>query len=740
MKKRLTTLLVIAAMIITVMPSGAFAAESFGPSPWTATTYRHNPPVSDYLILNGIDVSVYQPNVDWFAAKKGGVDFAIIRVGGRGYAEAGRLYDDVVFAKNMREAKAAGIMVGAYFFSMARTNKEAAEEVDYAIDLITAAGYGPEDFDLPLFMDYERPKDRLSGVSKAKKTSVALYWLEYAKSRGYTPGFYTYLNFANKSIDGARIAAEHNFWTAQYNFENNFSLPYIWWQYSSSGSVPGANVKSCDVNFWYVNKQPRPTSDPINRGSLVERSGFMESTFALSGLPATSILYADASLGQSAFSYNHGNPRTTYVSVTYGGERLMEGRDYALRFVNNVNAGTGYALIIGRGRFTDYKLVPFNIEPLTDLSGIGMEEITSAKYTGKEIKPALKLFDADGNALRSGIDYSAVYSNNIQAGIARVRISFIRNFTGTIERSFEIKKAKQQLTIVDTRNTVDTTEPPYTLGVSPQFLADITYASSDESVATVSPEGVVTPLKRGNTTITVTAKETPNTLEKTETIELKVTQPKLEQVITTKYTKYRRDTSGKGFTITPQTSGDGLFYFASSNPAIATIDEFGKVNIVGDEIGTVEFTITASETDEYKEATHIVRLEVSGLTNAEKAAQGEAKANQANLRIIAGVEATRIKLTSSKVKSGIKVSWTKNKVDGTSYRVDYYQVYRSLKKSSGYGKKPVYTTETGSRRYFTSKAATMEKGSRYYFKVRGVRVIDGKKYYTKWSNKAYRIW
>lgn len=674
MKKKLAlTLLVTIAMITALIPAETFAENIYGASPWTASTYRHSPQLQDYIVVDGLDVSIYQPDIDWQAVKRSGVDFAIIRVGGRGYASAGKLYEDDKFERYMREAKEAGIMVGVYFFSMAKTNAEAREEVDYAIELIEAAGYTAEDLDLPLFMDYERPGDRLSGVSKAKKTSIALYWLEYARTRGYTPGFYTYLVFSNKSVDGRQIAEQYNFWAAQYHTENNFSIPYTWWQYSSSGSVPGSNARACDVNFWYINKNPRPTNDPIDRGSLVERSGFMESSFAIQGLPTTSVLSAEAALAQTSFSYGHGRPATTSAYVTYAGTPLVEGRDYVLRFVNNVDAGTGYAVIIGKGRFTDYKLLPLTIEPLTDLSGMGIEEIAPVRYTGKERKPSLNITDPNGNKLRSGADYSVEYSDNILPGIARAKINFTGNYTGTLERSFEIKKAYQKLTINDNRTEIDTTESPYNLGVTAKFEAPITYSSSDESVVSVSPEGLVTPLKRGNATITIRAAATENSLAKTETIALNITQPKLEQIITTKYTRYKRDTSEKGFTIVPETNGGGAFSFSSSNPSIAVIDEFGAVTLVGDEIGIVEFTVTAAETEEYKEGRHIVYLELSGLTNAEKEAQGietdaqagedgednEPELDEKTLRTIAGVEASSIRLTSTKLKSGLRINWKK---------------------------------------------------------------------------------
>lgn len=105
--------------------------------------------------------------------------------------------------------------------------------------------------------------------------------------------------------------------------------------------------------------------------------------------------------------------------------------------------------------------------------------------------------------------------------------------------------------------------------------------------------------------------------------------------------------------------------------------------------------------------------------------------------IIKAVQATTIKAQSEatvtgKGKTAIRISWTTNGSD-----VDSYQIFRSLKKKSGYGKTAFFTTKTGEQTSYTNSKVT--EGKRYYYKVRGVRKVDGKTYYTKWSNIAYRI-
>ncbi|MDD7602656.1 MAG: DUF4430 domain-containing protein [Firmicutes bacterium] len=106
-------------------------------------------------------------------------------------------------------------------------------------------------------------------------------------------------------------------------------------------------------------------------------------------------------------------------------------------------------------------------------------------------------------------------------------------------------------------------------------------------------------------------------------------------------------------------------------------------------------------------------------------------------KIKSGVENTRITVRTKKVSNGIKVTWTKSK----GYKVDYYEVFRSTKRYSDYGKAAFYTTKNAENPAKTWYVNTkdLKAGTRYYYKVRGVRVLDGKKYYTQWSTKAWRV-
>ena len=107
--------------------------------------------------------------------------------------------------------------------------------------------------------------------------------------------------------------------------------------------------------------------------------------------------------------------------------------------------------------------------------------------------------------------------------------------------------------------------------------------------------------------------------------------------------------------------------------------------------------------------------------------------NPAN-RNIKGVKNTTITLKSKLTKNKkILLSWTKSR----GYKVDRFEIYRSVKKNSGYGKRSFFVTKNGDvLSYLNTK--NLKAGKTYYYKLRGVRVIDGKKHYTRWSNKAWR--
>ncbi len=135
----------------------------------------------------GIDVSVYQGEIDWQAVAGSGIDFAMIRVGYRGYSQ-GTLQMDERFQANMEGALEAGLDVGVYFFSQATTVAEAEEEADFVLEAIRSY---PVRY--PVVFDWEyitTGQARTEGMDGQGITQCAAAFCELVSVAGYTPMVY----------------------------------------------------------------------------------------------------------------------------------------------------------------------------------------------------------------------------------------------------------------------------------------------------------------------------------------------------------------------------------------------------------------------------------------------------------------------------------------------------------------------------------------------------------------------
>lgn len=197
----------------------------------------------------GIDVSEYSGNIDWERVKNSGIDFAMIRVGGRGYGDSGVLYPDKKALEYIEGAKAAGIKVGAYFYSQAITTEEAIEEADYVKTLL-----GDIKLDYPVAYDWEIVKNdtaRTDTVSAAQATESARAFCGRIKELGYTPIIYSPSRELYFKYDLSRLA-NVDVWYCEYANVPNFYYEFSMWQYSESGAVDGIEG-AVDLNICFTN-------------------------------------------------------------------------------------------------------------------------------------------------------------------------------------------------------------------------------------------------------------------------------------------------------------------------------------------------------------------------------------------------------------------------------------------------------------------------------------------------------
>ncbi|MCR5575759.1 MAG: hypothetical protein K6F56_01990 [Oscillospiraceae bacterium] len=187
----------------------------------------------------GIDVSYHNKGINWPAVAAQGIDFAIIRVGYRGW-ETGLLWEDNRFAQNLRGAKAAGIDVGVYVYSTAVNPIEAREEADLVIGMLDGM-----ELEYPVYFDTEQsgdyPLGRADRLCKPYRAQIINAFCERVREAGYTPGVYSGLNYLKNHVAHS-VYAPYTTWLANYTRYNrlpDFPYDYDMWQFTDRGLVNG---------------------------------------------------------------------------------------------------------------------------------------------------------------------------------------------------------------------------------------------------------------------------------------------------------------------------------------------------------------------------------------------------------------------------------------------------------------------------------------------------------------------
>ena len=206
----------------------------------TVITYVTKPGIGAGAIFEGVDVSVYQGNIDWNKAKADGIEFAIMRAGYGKYVSQ----KDKYFDQNMKNAKAAGLPCGVYWFSYALTPEDAIKEADACYEVIKNYKLEyPVSFDMETESQMKLPKETVAQIIEA--------FCGRMESYGYYTTLYTYASFLNYKVDD-RIFDKYDIWVAHYNtskpaFNRNYGL----WQYSCTGSVWGI-TGNVDRDYVYL--------------------------------------------------------------------------------------------------------------------------------------------------------------------------------------------------------------------------------------------------------------------------------------------------------------------------------------------------------------------------------------------------------------------------------------------------------------------------------------------------------
>ena len=184
----------------------------------------------------GVDLSEYQGEVDFAAVKAAGVDYVMLRIGGRYYSDEGGLYEDSAFDTYYEQAKAAGLKVGAYFFSQAADADDAVEEARFAIAKLNGRA-----LDYPIAFDWEnieQDEARTDHVTGSVLTAMAEAFCDTVTESGYRAIVYSNTSQMFIMYDFETMK-DYDFWLADYRDFPTMYYHFDMWQYSIEGTVDG---------------------------------------------------------------------------------------------------------------------------------------------------------------------------------------------------------------------------------------------------------------------------------------------------------------------------------------------------------------------------------------------------------------------------------------------------------------------------------------------------------------------
>ena len=250
-----------AAYILAVIMAFSFpisaAALTTSTSPYTNKTYTHSSAFDGYDRHDGIDVSAHNGDqINWQSVKADGIEYAVIRAGFTGYTKSRHSINaDTQAVTNIKNAQAAGLPVGVYWFSQALNESEARAEAQKTLEIIS--GY---DLQLPVFFDYEFygvVEGRLDSawregtITKSQMTANARAFCEVIESAGYETGIYANKSFLTSQLDAASLANDYSIWLAHFTTQTDYTGDYYMWQYTEEGKVDGISG-NVDCDFMYL--------------------------------------------------------------------------------------------------------------------------------------------------------------------------------------------------------------------------------------------------------------------------------------------------------------------------------------------------------------------------------------------------------------------------------------------------------------------------------------------------------
>lgn len=242
-------------------------------------------------LAKGIDTSKHNHNknattgeylpLDWAGIKAAGLDFAILRLG---YMSSGNVgHTDPVFEMDYMDAKAAGLDVGAYFYSYALTVEDARAEAEFALTLLEG-----KTFEYPIYFDIEDKSQE--GLDRQLLTDICVEFCSILQENGYYASIYTNNTWLTTLLQKDKLATLFDIWYARYDsisyainediWDESFGAQMVMWQFSATGQLEGMDFGTqndyVDLNYVYKDYPTLIKSMGYNNFSIDKNSAELD--------------------------------------------------------------------------------------------------------------------------------------------------------------------------------------------------------------------------------------------------------------------------------------------------------------------------------------------------------------------------------------------------------------------------------------------------------------------------------
>ena len=242
----------------TMSPKAAAATEPLMRAASVAQSYK------------GVDLSVHNGTVDFTKVKAAGYSFAILR---EGYGDelSYPSQKDARFEQNYKNAKAAGLNIGAYHYLYATTVEGAKREAQGFLKNLSG-----KSFDMPIALDIEERSQY--NLSRETVEAITKAFLDVCEAAGYYCVLYSYESFLTSKFSAA-FRSRYDIWCA--NVSRTPAITYGIYQYSFTGRVNGISgnvdlnrtgknyptiIRNAGKNGFKPDSKPTLDTDGFKRG------------------------------------------------------------------------------------------------------------------------------------------------------------------------------------------------------------------------------------------------------------------------------------------------------------------------------------------------------------------------------------------------------------------------------------------------------------------------------------------